>query len=105
MVLRSSSGAFAASQRALSRWPASKISSSGRTPAASCARANSSISGAGFSNTPRPKLTVPQVRLAISGSAASDPSRSSADMPIAPPVDTWTIMPGARSRIAATVAM
>ena len=72
--------------------------------AARIAAANSSMSGAGFSNTPRPKLTVPQVRLAISGSAASDPSRSAAVMPIAPPVETWMMISGAAARIAATVS-
>ncbi len=44
-----------------------------------------------FSKTSSPKLTVPQVSVAISGRNASGAARSSGVMPIAPPVENCTI--------------
>jgi hypothetical protein len=44
-----------------------------------------------FSNTSSPKFTVPHVSVAISGRSASTDARSSGVMPIAPPVENWTM--------------
>jgi hypothetical protein len=53
-----------------------------------------------FSNTSSPKLTVPQVRVAISGRSRSGAARSCGVIPTAPPVVNCTMM-SLRARISA----
>ena len=59
-------------------------------------RAISFTIGRGFSKTSLPKLTVPVVRVAMSGRSApvrvSGPQRSSTLIPTAPPVEVWIRM-------------
>ena len=50
----------------------------------------SSFSGA-FLPVRSPKFTLPQVSVAISGRSASGAVRSAGVIPIAPPVENWTI--------------
>ena len=93
----------AARRFALATCPRSNTSSSGITPYASMRAAIPRMIGKLFSNTSSPKLTVPQVSVAISGRRTSGAARSSGVIPIAPPVENWTIRSPA-SRIAACAA-
>ena len=50
------------------------------------------MTGKLFSKTSSPKLTVPHVSVAISGPSASGALRSPGVIPIAPPVENWTMI-------------
>ena len=66
--------------------PASKHSISGFTPAARISVAQRSMNWGELMNTAGPKFIEPQSSDASSGRAATDPRRSSSDMPTLPPV-------------------
>ena len=58
------------------------------------------MSGRVFWNTSSPKFIVPRFKVPISAPSTSEPSRSSTDMPTAPPVEHWTTtsLPASRMR-------
>src|SRR5215207_10940683 len=87
----------------LARCPRSKISYSG-TISRSCIRwCSSTMNSQRFMKTSVPKLTVPIVQDAMSGSASRTRSRCSSGSVTAPPEESWT-MSSVSARSAATVS-
>ena len=85
------------------RWPRSKISYSGMIPRSCIRVCRSTMNSQRFENTSSPKLTVPIVQEAMSGSASSTAKRAASGSVTAPPDDSWTIR-SVSARSACTVA-
>ncbi|OLE27304.1 MAG: hypothetical protein AUG44_10525 [Actinobacteria bacterium 13_1_20CM_3_71_11] len=91
------------SRRSVVSWPRSKISYSGTMPRSRIRVCSSTMNSQRLRKTSSPKLTVPMVQDAMSGSASRTRNRSASGSVTAPPVESWTIR-SVCSRSAATVS-